>query len=133
MNIPGRPSGGNELTRTVLIADDSQFMRFVLKKILENNGFKVVADVENGMKAVEQYKATKPDLVTMDVVMPGMDGIEATRAIMEADSNAKVVVVSALGQQPLVNEAMEAGAKDFIVKPFEETKVVEVIKKLFNE
>jgi two-component system, chemotaxis family, chemotaxis protein CheY len=118
--------------RTVLIADDSQFMRFVLKKILEKNGFEVAADVENGMKAVEQYKALKPDLVTMDVVMPGMDGIEATRAIMDFDSNAKVIVVSALGQQPLVNEAMEAGAKDFIVKPFEESKVLDVIKKIFG-
>jgi two-component system chemotaxis response regulator CheY len=120
------------LARTVLIADDSQFMRFVLKKILEKNGFEVVADVENGMKAVEQYKALKPDLVTMDVVMPGMDGIEATRAIVEFDSNANVIVVSALGQQPLVNEAMEAGARDFIVKPFEESKVLEVIKKIFS-
>jgi len=120
------------VTRTVLIADDSQFMRFVLKKILEKNGFTVAADVENGMKAVEQYKALKPDLVTMDVVMPGMDGIEATRAIMEFDNNAKVIVVSALGQQPLVNEAMEAGAKDFIVKPFEESKVLDVIKKIFG-
>lgn len=120
------------MPRTVLIADDSQFMRFVLKKILEKNGFEVAADVENGMKAVEQYKALKPDLVTMDVVMPGMDGIEATRAIMDFDSNAKVIVVSALGQQPLVNEAMEAGAKDFIVKPFEESKVLDVIKKIFG-
>ena len=120
------------MARTVLIADDSQFMRFVLKKILEKNGFEVVADVENGMKAVEQYKALKPDLVTMDVVMPGMDGIEATRAIVEFDNGANVIVVSALGQQPLVNEAMEAGAKDFIVKPFEESKVLVVIKKIFS-
>lgn len=119
--------------RKVLIADDSQFMRFVLKKILEKNGFEVVADVENGKKAVESYKEFKPDLVTMDVVMPGMDGIEATRNIVEFDKKANVVVVSALGQQPLVNEAMEAGAKDFIVKPFEESKVVEVIKKIFGD
>ena len=118
--------------RTVLIADDSQFMRFVLRKILEKHSFTVVADVENGMKAVESYKQNKPDLVTMDVVMPGMDGIEATRAILEFDDKAKIIVVSALGQQPLVNEAMDAGAKTFIVKPFEESKVVEVIDELFN-
>ena len=120
------------MARTVLIADDSQFMRFVLKKILEKNGFQVAADVENGMKAVEKYKELKPDLVTMDIVMPGMDGIEATKAIIAHDKGANIIVVSALGQQPLVNEAMEAGAKGFIVKPFEDSKVLEVIQKIFK-
>ncbi|MBI2266127.1 MAG: response regulator [Armatimonadetes bacterium] len=113
----------------VLITDDAMFMRMMLKDILTKNGFEVVAEAENGAQAVQKYKEFKPDLVTMDIVMPEMDGISAVKNILAVDPNAKVIMCTAMGQQALVIEAMGAGAKDFITKPFSPQKVIETVKK----
>ncbi|WP_142414784.1 response regulator [Hathewaya massiliensis] len=114
----------------VLIVDDAAFMRMMIKDILEKNGFDVVGEANNGLKAVELYKAEKPDVVTMDITMPDMDGIEAVKAIREMDPAAKVIMCSAMGQQTMVMDAIKAGAKDFIVKPFQADRVLEAIKKV---
>lgn len=116
--------------KKVLIVDDAAFMRMILKSMLEKNGFEVVAEAENGAEAVRSYMNCHPDLVTMDITMPTMDGINALKEIMEYDPNAKVVMVSALGQEPYIKEAIILGAKYFIVKPFKEEKVVEVLNKV---
>ncbi len=114
----------------ILIVDDAAFMRMNLKKILEKNGHVIVGEAANGKEGFESYKENRPDLVTMDITMPEMDGIEAVKKIMEFDSNAKVIMCSAMGQQSLVIEAIEAGAKDFIVKPFNKVRISEAIDKV---
>lgn len=112
----------------VLVVDDAMFMRAMIRDILVNSGaYEVVGEAANGGEAVEQYKAVRPDLVTMDIVMPQMDGIEATREVLKVDSKAKIVMCSALGQEALVIESIAAGAKDFIVKPFSAEKVLKVL------
>jgi two-component system chemotaxis response regulator CheY len=121
------------MAKDILIRDDAIFMRTMLSKILEDNGYEVVGTAENGEEAIEEYKNLEPDLVTMDITMPGMDGIEATKGIIEYDSDAKIVVCSAMGQKPMVLEAIEAGAKDFIVKPIKPEKVKETLGKLMDE
>lgn len=113
----------------VLIVDDAAFMRMMIKDILEKNGFQVVGEASNGIKAVELYKKEKPDVVTMDITMPDMDGIEAVKQIKAADPNAKVIMCSAMGQQSMVMDAIRAGARDFIVKPFQADRVLEAIRK----
>lgn len=113
----------------VLIVDDAAFMRMMIKDILEKNGFEVVGEANNGLKAVELYKKESPDVVTMDITMPDMDGIEAVKQIKAFDPNAKVIMCSAMGQQSMVMDAIRAGAKDFIVKPFQAERVLEAIKK----
>lgn len=113
----------------ILIADDAMFMRIMLKDILVKYGFEVIGEAENGAQAVAKYRELKPDLVTMDIVMPEMDGITAVKNIMTFDPLAKIVMCTAMGQQTLVIEAMGAGAKDFITKPFSPTKVVETLRK----
>ncbi|OCL27336.1 two-component system chemotaxis response regulator CheY [Orenia metallireducens] len=118
--------------KKILITDDANFMRTMLAKIVEENGYEVVGTAENGEVAIQKYKELKPDLVTMDITMPGMDGIEATKGIMAVDPNAKIVVCSAMGQKPMVLEAIEAGAKDFIVKPIKPEKVKETLAKLIG-
>lgn len=118
---------------TVMIVDDALFMRMMIRDILSKDGFEVVAEAENGLEAVEKYKETRPDIVTMDIVMPEMDGIEAVRQIMKIDPNARILMCSAMGQQPLVVEALEAGAKDFIIKPFQPSKVIEAVEKALKE
>jgi two-component system chemotaxis response regulator CheY len=110
----------------VLVVDDAIFMRKMIAEILVENGMEVVGEADNGSSAVELYKELKPDLVTMDIIMPEMNGIDAMRQIMDADSQAKIVMCSALGQQALVQEALAAGAKDFLIKPFNPSRVVEV-------
>jgi len=114
---------------SVLIVDDALFMRMMIKDILTKDGFEIVGEAENGVEAVKKFVELKPDLVTMDIVMPEMDGIEAVRNIIKTDPDAKVLMCSAMGQQPLVVEALEAGAKDFIIKPFQPAKVVEAVRK----
>ena len=114
---------------TVLIVDDALFMRMMIRDILSKDGFEVVGEAENGLEAVDKYTELNPDLVTMDIVMPEMDGIEAVTQILKKDPAARVIMCSAMGQQPLVVEALEAGAKDFIVKPFQPSKVIEAVKK----
>jgi two-component system chemotaxis response regulator CheY len=114
----------------VMVVDDALFMRNMLKDIFVRAGHDVVAEAENGEMVLDLYKEIKPDLVTMDIVMPRKSGIEALQDIMALDSNACVVMVSALGQDSLVLEAVESGAKDFIVKPFKEEKVLEIINRV---
>jgi two-component system, chemotaxis family, chemotaxis protein CheY len=117
----------------VLIVDDAIFMRKMICDILVENGMEVVGEADTGAKAVEKFAELRPDLVTMDIIMPEMNGIDAVRKIMETDAKAKIVMCSALGQQALVQEAIVAGAKDFLIKPFNAARVVEVIAKLFNQ
>ena len=116
----------------VLIVDDAAFMRMMIKDILEKNGFDVVGEASNGIKAVEMYKAEKPDVVTMDITMPDMDGIEAVKAIKIFDPAAKIIMCSAMGQQSMVMDAIRAGARDFIVKPFQSDRVLAAIKKVLG-
>ncbi|MBN1233039.1 MAG: response regulator [Candidatus Coatesbacteria bacterium] len=120
------------MNNKVLIVDDAIFMRALLKDILTNGGYTVVAEASNGREAIEQYKKHKPVVVLMDIVMPDMDGIEAVKEIMKYDSNAKVIMCSALGQQPLVLEALNAGAKEFIIKPFQAEKVLSSINSILS-
>jgi len=114
----------------VLIVDDANFMRTMLGDILSAGGFDVLGEAKDGVEAVEQYKKLKPDITTMDIVMPLKSGIDAVKEIVAIDKNAKIVMCSALGQESLVIEAINAGAKDYIVKPFEPEKVIEVVKKV---
>lgn len=116
--------------KRVLIVDDTAFMRMLLKAMLEKNGFQVIGEAENGSVAVKKYKELKPDIVTMDITMPKMDGIQALREIRQFDSNSKVVMISALGQESFVREAVLLGAKGFIIKPFREDYVVKTLNKL---
>ncbi len=117
----------------VLIVDDAIFMRKMISDILVENGMEVVGEADTGVKAVEKFMELRPDLVTMDIIMPEMNGIDAVRKIVEFDRQAKVVMCSALGQQALVQEAIAAGARDFLIKPFNAARVVEVIAKVFNQ
>jgi len=117
------------MAKNILICDDAAFMRIMIKDILTKNGYGVAGEAENGLKAVEKYNETKPDLVMMDITMPEMDGIQALKKIKEADANATVIMCSAMGQQAMVIEAIQSGAKDFIVKPFQPDRVLEAIKK----
>ena len=114
---------------SILLVDDAAFMRINLKNILEKAGYEVVGEAENGKDAIDKYKDLDPDLVTMDITMPEMDGIEAVKSIKELDSEANIIMCSAMGQQSMVVEAIEAGAKDFIVKPFEDDRVIEAVEK----
>ncbi|MBN2795332.1 MAG: response regulator [Clostridia bacterium] len=116
--------------KKILIVDDAAFMRVVLKNILVKEGFEVVGEASNGIEALEQYDLHKPDIVTMDITMPEMDGIVATKELMKKNKNAKVCMVSAMGQEKIIIEAIKNGAKDFIVKPFKPEEVLEKIKKL---
>lgn len=116
--------------KTILIVDDAGFMRIALKDILERNGFKVVGEAENGARGVEMYKELRPDIVTMDITMPVMDGIAALAKIKELNSMAIVVMVSAMGQETKIKEAVITGAKGFIIKPFEEENLVKTLNKL---
>jgi two-component system chemotaxis response regulator CheY len=114
----------------VMIVDDALFMRNMLKDIFLRAGYEVVAEAENGEAALDLYLENRPDLVTMDIVMPRKSGVEALQEIMAADPAARVVMVSALGQDSLVLEAVEAGAMDFIVKPFKEANVLEIVRRV---
>lgn len=115
--------------QSILIVDDAAFMRMMIKDILTKNGFNVIAEAQDGAQAIEKYKEHEPDLVTMDITMPEMDGITALKEIKKLNGNAKVIMCSAMGQQAMVIDAIQAGAKDFIVKPFQADRVIEAIKK----
>ena len=117
------------MAHRILIVDDAAFMRMMIKDILTKNGYEVVAEAADGAQAVEKYKETQPDLVTMDITMPEMDGITALKEIKKINPNAKVIMCSAMGQQAMVIDAIQAGAKDFIVKPFQADRVIEAIQK----
>ncbi|MDF2675106.1 MAG: response regulator [Clostridiales bacterium] len=116
----------------VLIVDDAAFMRMMIKDILVKNGFEISGEAPNGIKAIELYKAEQPDIVTLDITMPEMDGIQALKEIRSYDPNSKVIMCSAMGQQAMVMEAIKSGAKDFIVKPFQSERVLEAIKKVLG-
>ena len=118
------------MAKNILICDDAAFMRMMIKDILTKNGYNVAGEAENGMKAVEKYKEVSPDLVLMDITMPEMDGIQALKEIRKTDAGAKVIMCSAMGQQAMVIESIQAGAKDFIVKPFQAERVLEAVKKV---
>lgn len=118
------------MAKRVLIVDDAAFMRMMIKDILSKNGYEVAGEAENGLKAVEKYKEVTPDLVLMDITMPEMNGIEAVKAIKAFDPGAKIVMCSAMGQQAMVIESIQAGARDFIVKPFQADRVLEAVRKV---
>ena len=120
------------MAKNILIVDDAAFMRMMIKDILTKNGYNVVGEAENGAKAVEKYNELKPDLVLMDITMPEMDGIQALKAIKGADGGAKVIMCSAMGQQSMVIESIQSGAKDFIVKPFQADRVIEAVQKVLG-
>lgn len=118
------------MAKNILIVDDAAFMRMMIKDILTKNGYNVIGEAENGAKAFEKYNELKPDLVLMDITMPEVDGIAALKKIRGADPNALVIMCSAMGQQAMVIESIQAGAKDFIVKPFQPDRVLEAVKKV---
>jgi two-component system chemotaxis response regulator CheY len=118
------------VNQTVLVCDDAIFMRTMISDILSQAGFEIVGEAESGVQAVEKYRELKPDLVTMDIVMPDMGGIEAVREICKSDPEAKILMCSAMGQQALVVEAIQAGAKDFVVKPFQPSRVLEAVQRV---
>jgi len=115
-----------------MLVDDTKFMRMMLSNILKEKGYEIVAEAEDGLEAIELYKKYNPDLVTMDVIMPHMDGIEAVRNITSGDSGAKVIMVTAVGQESKVKEAIEAGARGYIVKPFQAPQVLEEVEKVLS-
>lgn len=117
------------MTKRVLVVDDAAFMRMMLSDHLTKAGFEVVGQAENGLVAITKFKELRPDLVTMDITMPEMDGIQAVKEIRKIDPSARIVMCSAMGQQHMVMEAIQAGAKDFIVKPFDPTRVVQAVTK----
>ncbi|MCX7772507.1 MAG: response regulator [Clostridia bacterium] len=114
----------------ILIVDDAAFMRMMIKDILSKNGYTVIGEAENGIKAVEKYKELNPDLVIMDITMPEMDGIQAVKQIKSLNGAAKIIMCSAMGHQAMVIESIQAGARDFIVKPFQAERVIEAVKKV---
>ena len=118
------------MAKNILICDDAAFMRMMIKDILTKNGYNVAGEAENGQKAVEKYAELKPDLVLMDITMPEMDGIEALKKIKASDPSASVIMCSAMGQQAMVIESIQSGAKDFIVKPFQADRVIEAVQKV---
>ncbi|MGQ0703021.1 MAG: response regulator [Gemmatimonadales bacterium] len=120
------------MSKTVLICDDAIFMRTMISDILTQGGYRVVGEAESGAQAIEKYRELGPDLVTMDIVMPDMGGIEAVRAIRKEFPDARILMCSAMGQQGLVIEAIQAGAKDFVVKPFQPSRVLEAVQRVLG-
>ena len=120
------------MSKNILLVDDAAFMRMMLKDILTKNGYNVVGEAENGLQAIEKYKELKPDLTILDITMPEMDGIAAAKGIKAADPDALIVMCSAMGQQSMVVESIQAGARDFIVKPFQHARVLEAVQKVIG-
>ncbi len=117
----------------ILVADDASFMRQMIREIVESEGFEVCGEASDGIEAIDEFRRLQPDVVTMDIVMPRMSGIDAVRGIMDLDPSACIVMCSALGQETLVTEALQAGAKDFIVKPFKPDSVIDTLKKVIEK
>jgi len=122
--------GRGNIVKSVLIVDDAMFMRYTLRKILEKNGFMVVGEAENGLLGVQKYGELLPDIVTMDITMPELNGIGAVQLIKQINPRAKIVMISAMGQEQLVREAILAGASNFLVKPFSEERFIEVLNSI---
>ena len=120
------------MSKNILLVDDAAFMRMMLKDILTKNGYSVVGEAENGLQAIEKYNELKPNLTILDITMPEMDGIAAAKGIKAADPNALIVMCSAMGQQSMVVESIQAGARDFIVKPFQPARVLEAVQKVIG-
>ena len=120
------------MSKNILIVDDAAFMSMMIKDILTKNGYQVVGEAENGARAIEKFKELNPDLVIMDITMPEVDGIQAVKEIKKIDGESKIIMCSAMGQQAMVIESIQAGARDFIVKPFQAERVVEAIKKVLG-
>ncbi|HOQ06589.1 MAG TPA: response regulator [Clostridiales bacterium] len=118
--------------KTVLIVDDAAFMRMMIRDILTKNGYEVIGEAENGGRAIEKYRELMPDLVIMDITMPEVNGIEAVREIRKINPESQVIMCSAMGQQAMVIESIQAGARDFIVKPFQAERVIEAVKKVLG-
>ena len=116
----------------VLIVDDAAFMRMMIKDILRKGGYDVVGEAEDGARAIEKFKELRPDLVTMDITMPDMDGITAVKEIRKLNPEAVIIMCSAMGQQAMVIDAIQAGAKDFVVKPFQPDRVLEAVRKVLS-
>lgn len=114
----------------ILVVDDSLFMRQMLKNILPKDKFEIVGEATTGREALEKYSNLNPDLITMDITMPDMDGIAAVKEILKINSEAKIIMCSAMGQKPMIKEALEAGAKDFIIKPFDKEKAIKIIESI---
>ena len=117
----------------ILVADDASFMRQIIREIVESDGHEVVAEAADGVQAVDEFRKHQPDVVTMDIVMPKRSGIDAVKGILELDGSARVVMCSALGQETLVTEALQAGAVDFIVKPFKPDAVIKTLRKVVEK
>ena len=117
------------MAKSILICDDAAFMRMMIKDILVKNGYTIAGEAVFGAKAVEIFAETQPDLVLMDITMPEMDGIQALKKIKSMDADSKIIMCSAMGQQAMVIESIQSGAKDFIVKPFQADRVLEAVKK----
>lgn len=132
LNQKYNKTGGYEMKR-VMIVDDATFMRMSIRTMLEKYNFEIVGEAENGIQAIQKYKECKPDVVTMDITMPELDGIAALDAIMLYDPNAKVIMLSAMGQEVMVKNAVIKGAKTFIVKPFKEDVIVTAINKVLSQ
>ena len=120
------------MAHRVLVCDDAIFMRTMISDILTSAGYEGVGEAEPGVQAIERYKALKPDLVTMDIVTPEIGGIDAVRDIYKGDPTVKILMCSAMGQQALVVEAIQAGAKDFVVKPFQPSRVLEAVQRVLG-
>ncbi|MDI6601743.1 MAG: response regulator [Thermoanaerobacteraceae bacterium] len=118
--------------KNIMIVDDAAFMRMMIRDILTKNGYTVVGEADNGATALDKFQELNPDLVIMDITMPEVDGIQAVKEIRKVDPNAKIIMCSAMGQQAMVIEAIQAGARDFIVKPFQAERVIEAVKKIIG-
>ncbi|WP_018962672.1 response regulator [Coprothermobacter platensis] len=119
--------------KKVLIVDDAAFMRMMIKNVLTQNGYEVAGEAANGQEALGLYDKTKPDLVTLDITMPEMDGIQTLKELLKRDSSANVIMVTAMGQQQLVIEAIQLGAKDFVVKPFQPDRLLDAVRKALGD
>lgn len=118
--------------KRILVVDDAAFMRMMIKNIVTKHGYEVAGEAENGKQAIQLYAETKPDLVTMDITMPELDGIEGVKAIRAIDPHANIIMCSAMGQQAMVMDAIQAGAKDFIVKPFQQERLLQAVERVLS-